>query len=283
MSLEPPVRVGNVTITPIVESALWSSPDAWIKGQDHSAVIAATREWCDVTVADDGWVVVPVRSYVVASEGQTIVVDTGQGESSPFAGMIPGWRVDGGDYLADLAAAGVDPASVDLVVMTHAHPDHVGWNTREVDGELVPTFPNARYLLCERDWTMVEGFAQLAERPLLSLRRLGVLDLAPGDRELTSEVRLLPTHGHTPGHVCVEIESAGERALILGDVVHHKLSLAHPELPEASDNDEALATRRALYARYAGSDVLILASHFEGPAAGYLKRRGEGYEFAATR
>jgi len=281
VSLEPTVPIGNVSITPIVESALWSSPEAWIPGQDHDSVIAATREWCEVTVAEDGWIVVPVRCYLVRSGERTILVDTGQGEDSPFASMIPGWRVDAGDLITDLAAAGVSVEDVDQVVMTHAHPDHTGWNLRTIDGALEPTFPNARYLLCEPDWSLVEQFGALAA-PLVTLREHGVLDLVPADTTLTEEVRLVETHGHTPGHVCVQIDSGGEQALILGDVVHHKIALATPASREGGDSDDALATRLALYARLAGGATRILASHFEAPAVGYLRPRGDGYEFSET-
>jgi len=279
MSLEPAVIVGTVTITPILESAVWSAAEVWIPDQDRDAVIAATREWCEVTVADDGWVVLPVRCYVVESAGRTILIDSGQGEDSPFVSRIPGWRVDAGDLIADLEAAGFAVGDFDQVVMTHAHPDHTGWNLRTVDGNVEATFPNARYLLCEPDWALVEQFGPLGA-PLATLRDSGALELVAADTVLTEEVRLLETHGHTPGHVCIEVNSAGQQALILGDVVHHKISLANPARREAADNDQALATRLALYDRLAGSSTRILASHFETPAVGYLKQRGTGYEFS---
>jgi glyoxylase-like metal-dependent hydrolase (beta-lactamase superfamily II) len=282
MPVEPSVRVGNVTITPIVESALWSAPSEWLPEEDSDAVIAATREWCEVTVADDGWVVVPVRCYVVQSGGRTILVDSGQGEDSLFVSVLPGWRVDSGDLVAELATAGIAVEDIDQVVMTHIHPDHTGWNFRTVDGTPEPTFPNARYLLSEPDWALVEQYGPLAA-PIASLRERGLLDLVAADTALTEEVRLLESHGHTPGHVCIEIESEGDRAILIGDVVHHKIALANPGAPESGDSDQALATRLALYDRVAGSDTLILASHFEAPAVGYFKRRGAGYEFSETR
>lgn len=282
MTIEPTVQVGDVSVTPIVESALWSPAATWIGGQDEAAVIAATREWCEVTVAEDGWVIVPVRSYVVRSAGQTIIVDTGQGEASPFGSLIEGWRTDGGTYLADLEAAGVDRTEVSIVVMTHGHPDHVGWNVHELAGALEPTFPNARYWLCDREWVLVEGFGELARRQILSLHDRGLIDLVVGDAELTGDVRLRPTHGHTPGHVAVEINSAGERALLIGDIVHHKLSLADPEGRESMDTDDAVSTRQALYEETAGSDIRVFASHFETPAVGYFHARGSGYEFSTS-
>jgi glyoxylase-like metal-dependent hydrolase (beta-lactamase superfamily II) len=165
--------------------------------------------------------------------------------------------------------------------MTHIHPDHTGWNLRTVDEVLEPTFPNARYLLCEPDWALVELYGALAA-PMATLRERGLLDLVGANTALTEEVRLLEAHGHTPGHVCVAIDSEDERALIIGDVVHHKIALANPAGRESGDNDEALATRLALYERVAGTPTLILASHFEVPAVGYFKRRGEGYEFSET-
>lgn len=281
MSVEPTVQVGDVTVTPIVESALWSAAREWLPEEDADAVIAATREWCHVTTADDGWVVAPVRCYVVQSAGRTILVDSGQGEDSPFASILPGWRVESGDLVADLETAGFGVGDIDQVVMTHIHPDHTGWNMRTVDGALEPTFPNARYLLCEPDWAMVELFGDLAV-PMVALRERGLLDLVAADTALTEEVRLLAAHGHTPGHVCVAIDSGGEQALLIGDLVHHKIALADPSHRESGDSDQALETRLALYEQLAGSDTLILASHFEAPAVGYLKPRGDGYEFSET-
>ena len=283
VTVQETARVGDVAVTPIVESVLWSAPEVWIGGQDVEATIAATREWAAVSVGDDGAVVVPVRSYIVESQGRTMVVDTGQGTNSPYGTAILRFRPELGDYVGDLEAAGVDRASVELVALTHAHSDHVGGNTQLVDGVWEPTFPNARYLLPEPDWALVETLGALSEGPLLSLRERGVLDLVSADRVLTDEVRLVASHGHTPGHVCVEIESGGERALILGDVVHHKLSLADPTGREAVDTDEALATRQAWYERLADSDVRVFATHFEEPAVGYFRRAGEGYRFVEER
>jgi glyoxylase-like metal-dependent hydrolase (beta-lactamase superfamily II) len=283
MTVQATVRVGDVSATPIVESVLWSAPEIWIGGQDVEAAIAATREWAEVSVGDDGAVVVPVRSYIVESQGQTIVVDTGQGEHSPYGTVLPQFRPELGDYLGDLEAAGVERASVVAVALTHAHPDHIGGNTQLIDGVWEPTFPNARYLLPEPDWDLVELFGALAEGPLTSLEERGVLDLVSADHVLTDEVRLVASHGHTPGHVCVEIESGGERAVILGDVVHHKLSLGDPTGREAEDSDEALTTRQAWYERLATSDVLVFATHFEEPAIGYFERAGEGYRFVEER
>jgi glyoxylase-like metal-dependent hydrolase (beta-lactamase superfamily II) len=278
MPIEQTIEIGQVSVVSILESTLSCPPEVWINDGDPQAGIAAAREWCEVTIADDGWLTTPVRCYLVRSAGQTILVDTGQGADSPFVSAIPGWRVDAGDLIADLRAAGVDPADVDYVVMTHAHPDHTGWNLQTVEGITEPTFPNARHLLCELDWVLTEQFSDLA-RPLVELRASGALELVAADREITNEVRLLESHGHTPGHVCVAIESDGVEALILGDVVHHKVSLTDPEAREALDNDEAVATRQTLYQRLSGSDTLILASHFEAPAAGYLRPRAAGYQF----
>ncbi len=283
MTVQETVRVGDVTVTPIVESMLWSAPEMWTDETNAEEMIAATREWAEVSVADDGWVVVPVRSYVIRSQGQTIIVDTGQGEHSPFGTMDLEFRPELGDYLGDLEAAGVDRSSVELVAMTHAHPDHIGGNTQLVDGVWEPTFANARYLLPEPDWALVQLFGELAEGPLLSLHERGVLDLVSADRALTEEVRFVASHGHTPGHVCVEIESGGERAVILGDVVHHKLQLADPAGREAAESDEAVATRQAWYERLATSDVRVFATHFEEPAIGYFERAGSGYRFVEER
>ena len=187
-------------------------------------------------------------------------------------------------FLDDIAAAGYPRETIDTVLCTHLHVDHVGWNTMLVEGEWVPTFPKARYLMAEREWAYWDAHEDestygpvLADsvRPVVAA---GLADFVATDHVLCEEVRLRPTPGHTPGHVSVEIASAGERALITGDCIHHPCQMTRTDWCSSADYDQAegRATREALLERHAEDDTLIIGTHFATPTAGHIKRLDAG-------
>jgi glyoxylase-like metal-dependent hydrolase (beta-lactamase superfamily II) len=225
-----------------------------------------------------------LHSYLLEADGRRIVVDTccGNGKDRP---LVPEFDHRDGSYLADLAAAGFTPDTVDTVVCTHLHLDHTGWNTRLVDGEWAPTFPRARYLLGAADldaWGRSDdplhapAFAD-SVRPVLDA---GLVDPVSGDRRLTDGVRLHSTPGHTPGHLSVWV---GDRCVITGDTLHHPIQCRHPEWTATGDGDPDLAraSRRELLEAAASSDVLVLGTHFAGSSAGHVVRDGDAYRFVA--
>jgi glyoxylase-like metal-dependent hydrolase (beta-lactamase superfamily II) len=167
---------------------------------------------------------------------------------------------------------------------THLHVDHVGWNTMLVDGKWVPTFENARYLYGETEFEHWRGEGEGDYGPLLAdsimpVFDAGLVDLVQQDQQICPEIRLVPTPGHTPGHVSVMIESKGESALITGDFLHHPCQFAHPEWSSSPDVDrpQAIATRRAIYEKLAGSPTLVIGTHFATPTAGHLVKDGDTY------
>lgn len=197
-------------------------------------------------------------------------------------------------FLADLAAAGFPREDVDTVICTHLHFDHVGWNTMLVDGEWVPTFPNARYVLCRDEWAHWSsstpkgaggsGYAATLDDAVRPVIDAGLADLVAPDHQVTDEIRLESTPGHTPGHVAVHVESGGEHALITGDLAHHPVQFAEPDwfADPDTDREQSAATRRRLVDEYADTGVLVIGTHFGPPCAGYLVRDGNGYRFAAV-
>ena len=208
-----------------------------------------------------------------------MLVDTGIGNGKTRAN--PAWHDLDTPYLERLSAAGFPPESVDLVVLTHLHTDHVGWNTRDDGGTWVPTFPHARYLTSRTEWefwatTELEpARAQMFRDSVHPVRDAGLLDLvdvpesgteATEGTEVAPGVRLLPAPGHTPGQVAVELRGAGRSALITGDSVHHPVQLTHSHLTSCVDIDpaEAVRTRERLLATH--SDALLLGSHFPHPS-----------------
>ena len=237
-----------------------------------------------------------IHCFVIESDGRRIVVDTCVGNDK--VRQSPAWHMLSGPFLRDLAAAGFPPESIDTVLCTHLHVDHVGWNTRRVDGRWVPTFPNARYLFARTEWDHWSGEARAraaAGRPDVELDDIlgdsvrpildaGLADLVDTDHRLTDAVRLEPTPGHTPGHVSVRIDSDGERAVITGDLMHHPIQCSEPDRAVLFDTDAELAraTRRRFLACCAQDRSLVLGTHFAHPTAGRVVAAGEAWRLAVA-
>jgi glyoxylase-like metal-dependent hydrolase (beta-lactamase superfamily II) len=223
-----------------------------------------------------------VHALLIESQGQRIVVDTCVGNDKNLPAVKAWHKKTGGSFLADLEAAGFPAESVDTVLCTHLHVDHVGWNTMLVDGKWMPTFPNARYLWNRAEyeyWAAEDGnpYGDVVAESVTPVFEAGLVDLVTEDQVITDEVRLEPTPGHTPGHVSVHITSAGEEAVITGDLTHHPAQLAHPEWHSSADWDGAMgeATRRSFLERYSDRPVLVIGTHFAPPTAGHIVRDGD--------
>jgi glyoxylase-like metal-dependent hydrolase (beta-lactamase superfamily II) len=278
-------RIGDARITPVVETAA----DCVIQAGMHDATPQRLLgiPWLRPDFAtDEGEMRSVVQAFVVELDGTTVVVDTGVGNGKQRPGL-PAWdNLDTG-FLERLAAHGVKPGDVDVVVSTHLHFDHVGWNTTAVAGGWTPTFAGARHLVTETE------FRYWAARPdretaddhagfddsVRPVADAGLVDLVADDHQVRDGIRLLPTPGHTPGHVSVLVESAGERAVISGDAIHHPCQIAHPEWGVHADFDPRLAhrTRVELLGRCADSGTLLIGSHFPSPTAVLVARRGRGF------
>lgn len=261
--------VGDVTVTRVEEVVAYI--DAWLLMPDFTAdMITPHREWLVPDFfAENNKMALSIHTFVVSTPTKTIVVDTCVGGDERPLPNDPEFP----DRLDASIEGGL--AGVDLVLCTHLHFDHVGWNLREVDGEQVPTFPNARYLLgrVELEHTRADDHMGVMEPSVQPLLDAGLVDLVETDHMLTDEVRLVATPGHTPGHVSVAIESQNASALITGDMAHTPLQFATPELASAAfDSDSAMstATRRAIIAEYADTPTLMLGTHFAPPTAGRI-------------
>ncbi|MFJ3218905.1 MBL fold metallo-hydrolase [Kitasatospora sp. NPDC086801] len=282
----PSWAVGDVTVHRIDEILLPPVTGAWLL-PDATPEVVTGQDWLHPHFADhEGALRLDSHSFAFSVGGLRVLVDTGIGNGKERAN--PAWHHLRTDYLERLTAAGFPPDSVDLVVLTHLHADHVGWNTREVNGEWVPTFPRARYLTSrtEREfwagYAMEEARGQMFRDSVLPVERAGLLDLVdvPAEGvEIAPGLRLLPTPGHTPGHVAVELTNRGEAALITGDCVHHPVQLAHPAIGACVDIDprQSEASRRTLLDSLADTDTLLLGTHFAPPTAGRVRTHGGAY------
>lgn len=273
-------QIGGVKVSRVVEME--------VTGGSRFILPDATRDACrgyrwmyPHFMDDAGNLVMSIHALVVDTGERRIVVDTCIGNDKERD--IPTWSHLQTSFLADLEAAGYPRECIDTVLCTHLHVDHVGWNTMLVDGEWLPTFPNARYLVGETEWRYWDdrdpGTQVLADsvRPVIDA---GLVDFVPVDHQVCDEVRLEPTPGHTPGHVSVRISSGGEGALITGDCIHHPCQMTRTDWCSSADSDQAQGreTRESLLERMADTDVLVIGTHFATPTAGHVKRReGGGY------
>jgi glyoxylase-like metal-dependent hydrolase (beta-lactamase superfamily II) len=214
-------------------------------------------------------------SYLIRTDGRTVLVDTGLGPKPADAPDMP-W----GQLLHDFAAKGVRPEEVDMVVMTHLHRDHVGWNLLAQGDRFVPTFPNARYWMSAKDWeTCHDPEVQPARFPnapscVWPLEQLGLIEFMKGEQLITRDLTAVPTPGHTPGHMSILITSQGERALVLGDAAHNPVQLQETDWVSRADMDPDLTrqTRKALVERLEREQILVAAGHFAAPGFGRVVR-----------
>ncbi len=278
-------KVGNVTITKVVE----------LETVGHTRFILplASREdilqlpWLIPHFAtEDGRLKMSIHALVVQTPTRRIVVDTGLGNDKQDR-TIPAWNSRKGPFLDDLAAAGFAPASIDTVLCTHLHVDHVGWNTRLVGGRWVPTFEKARYLIGMREYAYWRDHSTEPDKAAIfrdsvaPIMEAGQADLIASDAHICEEITLIPTPGHSPGHVSLHIRSAGEEAVLTGDVAHHPCQMAHLDWSSTADSDpqQSPQTRRELFSRFADSPVLIIGGHFD---AGHIRRDGDAFKFIAA-
>jgi len=285
-------RLGQLSITKILEMES-DAPMAWAFPEVSAEDLQRLKRWywSDELAADPAQAAVrlSIHSFVLRSEGQTILIDSCNGNdksrSVPFADQLQT------AYLDNLAAAGVRPQQVDLVLCTHLHCDHVGWNTRLENGRWVPTFPNARYLFGRRDYEFfsVQQHEQLHkeafEDSILPIVEAGLADMVESDhvvqREIGDGVWLEDAHGHSPGCCVVHAQRGGERALFTGDVFHHPIQFIRPNMPFFADEDSAQAviTRNRLFNEHADTSTIIFPAHFTRSSAGRIRRDGDAFQF----
>lgn len=274
--------IGAVEVILVVEASGPLLHPAELYPDATPECIAAQRTWLEPALYDVATdrLVITMQGFVLRSGGKTILVDSCVGDCKQR--VRPDFDDMQWHWLDRLQAAGVAPQDVDIVLSTHLHVDHVGWHTRRVRGRWEPTFPNARYLFVEPElayWSSDAGrralqrtgdYVEDSVRPVFDA---GLADVVPPEHRIDQAIALVHTPGHTPGHVCVAIDSDGQQALITGDVLHHPLQCRFPHWSTrfCFDADQARATRLAFLQEHAHRQTLLFPAHFPNPTAGRLR------------
>ncbi len=274
-------KIGDIKITQLIEitdgsGALQVLPDATPENLD-------TIPWLKPNfVSPEGNLIMNIQMMILETPEQKMVVDTCIGNDKAL--NMEGWANLQLPFLDDLKDLGHDPDSIDKVICTHLHVDHVGWNTRKVANKWVPTFPNARYVMVQDEfdfWQSLEEdpFGDVFGESVKPVVDAGQADMVAPDHEVANGVFFESTPGHTPGHVSVHIKSQGEEAIISGDMMHHPCQIARPDwvTPFDADSPAACATRRQFLERYVDEPVLVLGTHFANPVGGRIVRDGDTY------
>lgn len=286
-----PQQIGDFHVSRVVEMEYPAFPGEFIFPTATPDVFAANADWLEPHFVDPVTrkLVMSFHTYVVRTGRYTILVDmcTGNDKDRP---QRPMWHQKKHDFLSRLAAAGVAPESVDFVMCTHMHADHVGWNTKLLNGRWVPTFPNAKYVFARKEyeyWADAQRKAP-ADDPVnhgsyndsvLPVIEAGQAVLVEDDHEMERGIWLEPAHGHTPGNVVINLHSKDRRAVLCGDTLHHPVQLAAPQWSSRFCEDAALSriARTGFIERCADSQALVLTAHFPAPTAGMIVRAGDAF------
>jgi glyoxylase-like metal-dependent hydrolase (beta-lactamase superfamily II) len=281
------VRFGHASITRVLEfrfdlptrSFPQTPPSGW-------------RDNADLLVPDffdpdtDQWHIA-IQSWVVEVDGLTVVVDTGVGNDRERPHMPPLDHLNTG-FLAAVESAGIDRNAVDVVVNTHIHSDHVGWNTMLENDAWVPTFPNARYLVPAADYRHFAPDGPAGQEPgdrlvfadsVLPVDEAGQLVQWSDDHQISPSLRLRPAPGHTPGSSVLWLD-AGQPAVFVGDLTHSPLQLRRPADACAFDVDApaAAATRGRIFTEAVQAKAAVIPAHYPGRGGATIRAVADQFD-----
>jgi glyoxylase-like metal-dependent hydrolase (beta-lactamase superfamily II) len=286
-------KIGSYDVGRIAEIQFPAFPAGEFLPAATADIIAEARRQLPDRITDDGKVIMSFHSFVLKTGRYTIMIDTCCGVGKERPGREQFADKNKSDFLGGLAGHGVKPEEVTHVMCTHLHWDHVGWNTRLVNGQWVPTFPNAKYIISKREYDYWDGVYQKEkgsktnlnviafEDSMLPVKDAGKIVLVDDTHEIDKGLVLEPCHGHSPGHVVLNVDSGGQKGVFIGDVIHHPMQVLFPQLSCRADfdMDASRVSRTALIEKHAESGAIILPQHFASPSCGRIKRAGNGFTF----
>ncbi|MDA0787609.1 MAG: MBL fold metallo-hydrolase [Proteobacteria bacterium] len=284
-----PLTIGEFSVKSVHEdTGAYITPADMFPTATADAV-AAHMDWMAPTHFDtaSGKLKLAFQSFILQTPHHNILIDTCVGEDKERT--HPDFHMKKWPWMDNLKALGLTPADIDIVMCTHLHPDHVGWNTQLRDGRWVPTFPNAKYVFARDEYAHWEKeSAQGSERigltfidSVLPVMEAGQAVLVDHDHQIEDGIWLEPTPGHSPGHVIVNVESKGERGAFIGDLMHHPIQVPHPEWSTCFcwDLEMSAASRTAFVDTHTDAGTLVLPVHFAGATAGRIHRDGDTQKF----
>lgn len=285
-------QIGDITWHRVVEEEGPEFEIGMLLPDATPDAVAPYRDWLEPRFIAPGTdkLIMATQSYVLKTPHHNILVDSCVGNDKERRFYPPWSGLSGTRYLDALGVAGLGVEDIDFVMCTHLHADHVGWNTRLIDGRWVPTFPNARYVFAEAEFGFWSELNKKGKKysdgciddSVLPVVEAGQADIVADDYAFSDEIWFEQTPGHTPGHVSIRLESAGDRAILSGDVVHTPIQCREPgwSAVGCSDRVQSAATRQSFLDRYCETDVLVMTGHFPSPSVGHVCRHGETFDFA---
>ena len=281
---------GDATMQRVVESEGPLLPPMEIFGDCTQAHLDEHRHWLQPRFHDakTGLLTITIQSFLIRQNGLTILIDSCSGNDKEHR-TRPSFRRANWPWLQTLREAGVKPEDVDIVMCTHLHVDHVGWNTKLENGRWVPTFPNARYLIGRREWDhwRAAGPAAVARSgdyitdSVVPVVDAGQADLIGDEHAIAPGISVEPAPGHTPGQLMVRLGAGREQGIISADLMHHPLQIRHPEWSTRFDTDSnaARTTRINFLNAHADTGRLVFPAHFPSPTGGRIARDGKAFRF----
>ena len=253
------ITVGNVDIVAVLDMV----PPA--REPNMMFTTTSSQDWdSHQDCLEEGQLQLYYLHFFLRSQGKVIMVDTGMGP-----GPHPDRGNRTGDLVNQLKSRGVETGDVDVVAHTHLHGDHVGWNVDYSGSQPAPTFPKARYLVPRLDWEHftkpdVIGSAPQVTNSVIPLEAMGVMDLVDSEYDITDEVKTLSAPGHTPGHMVIVITSQGEKAMVVGDLLHSKAQVVRPDWTAGVDTDKeaSRSNRERILDDAEAEGFVIAAGHF---------------------
>jgi glyoxylase-like metal-dependent hydrolase (beta-lactamase superfamily II) len=282
--------IGGATATRIEETYEPNFDATKFFAEWRPEVVNEHRDWMVSNHFDaaSGFLKLSIHSWLLKIGGKTILIDTCVGNHKPRAHR-PMWNMMETKYLERLAAAGVKPEQVDLVMCTHLHVDHIGWNTKLENGRWVPTFPNAKYVFSKEDY---DHYLKLDSDPktgpvnggsfrdsVLPVVEAGLTQMVTGAGAIDENLAWEPAPGHTPGTLALKFNSRGQHAMFCGDILHHGIQVYHPDWNSfaCADQVSARKSRRKVLEHCVGTGALLMPAHFGAPFVCHIDSKGDRF------
>lgn len=282
-------KIGEMTIDTVVETSHKWFDATWLYPSITDEMIQRNTDWIGKMLLDpeNHKVALSFHSFLIRTPNMNIIVDTCNGNHKPRLPKHPWFNMlASNEYLTSLTSHGLKPSDIDVVMCTHLHTDHVGWNTQLIDGKWVPTFPNAKYVWAKQEFDFLyEQYKANPDVPLASgsfndsvlpVMEAGQVELVDMnhvvDTHLDDKVWMEPATGHTKGHISIHVKGKDGHAVMTGDIFHHPIIFAEPNLSSLADFDPAqlLKTRLGIMEKCCDTDTLLMTGHFPTPTAGRL-------------